>query len=300
VVGGDEGEVDQGLWQARVADEGQEPGLELAARPLGVVAGGGVGEGSCSSVPVRPCDQVCDRSLVVELQALGLRQRPLQAVRLDRRGQVQQRPRDFRDRDPFVLGGVTGIEGTRPMQANALATVAATRRGHIDQRRLRREQPPMRRRTAMTQHRALPGEPRRQPPPLTPQDSVPDRIHPAMQPTQPPDTRALLHRTRPQSQRTQLRQRHHPKLPLSQLRQRDIRGPRYRWGPLKRNNSPQTPSPHCPGSAAPRARVESVSARGRSSAWPRAPRAGRWSSTRCSARATGSRSMRAPCPWRRA
>jgi hypothetical protein len=38
VVGGGEGEVDQRLWQARVADEAQEPGLELAAGPLGVLA----------------------------------------------------------------------------------------------------------------------------------------------------------------------------------------------------------------------------------------------------------------------
>jgi hypothetical protein len=53
---------------------------------------------------------------------------------------------------------------------------------------------------------------------------VPDRIDPTMQPTQPPHARALLHRTRPQPQCLQLRQRNHPKLPLSQVRKRDIRG----------------------------------------------------------------------------
>jgi hypothetical protein len=55
VVGGGEGLVDQGLWQARVAYEGQEPGLELAAGPLGVLAGDRFGQGPGSPVPVRPC-----------------------------------------------------------------------------------------------------------------------------------------------------------------------------------------------------------------------------------------------------
>jgi hypothetical protein len=70
-------------------------------------------------VPVRSRQEVCDGAVVVELQALGLRERSLQAVRLDRRGEIEQRARDRRDRDAFVAGGVPGIEGTGPMQADA-------------------------------------------------------------------------------------------------------------------------------------------------------------------------------------
>ena len=117
-----EGLVDRGLWQARVADEGQEPGLELAAGPLGLFAGGRLREGSCSSVPVGSCQDAFDGSMVVEPQALGLRERPLQAVGLDRRGEIEQPPPDRRDRDAFVAGGVTGIEETRPMQARGCPT----------------------------------------------------------------------------------------------------------------------------------------------------------------------------------
>jgi hypothetical protein len=74
--------------------------------------------------------------VVVELQALGLRERALEAIAADGRGQVEQRARDRRDRDAFVGVGVTGIEGTRPMQAHPRRGGPASRRGDIDQRRL--------------------------------------------------------------------------------------------------------------------------------------------------------------------
>jgi hypothetical protein len=56
-------------------------------------------------------EHVLDGAVVVELQTLGLRQRPLQAMWFDRRGEVEECASDRCDRDAFVGGGVTGIEG---------------------------------------------------------------------------------------------------------------------------------------------------------------------------------------------
>jgi hypothetical protein len=225
MVGGDEGEVDQGLWQSRFADEGQEPGLELAAGPLRVLAGGRLRHGSCSSVPVRPCDQVGDRAVVVELQALGLRERPLEAVRLDRRRQVQQRPGDFRDRDAFVLGGVTGIEGARPMQADARQAGAGHGRGDVDPHGRRPEQLPMRRGTDVAQHRALPaGQHRRQPAPLGPQHPrVHHRIDGTMNRMQPARRHPPRNPGPRQPGAEQLSRRHHAPLRSRQPRNRHVR-----------------------------------------------------------------------------
>jgi hypothetical protein len=83
----------------------------------------------------------------------------------------------------------------------------------------------MRRRTAVAQHGTLPARQyRRQPASLGPQHPMPDRIDPTMKPTQPPGAHPMAHPALAQPQPTQVRQRHHPKLPLSQLRQRQIQG----------------------------------------------------------------------------
>src|SRR5919197_1937924 len=96
VVGGGEGEVDQWLWQGCVADELKEPGLELVAGPLRLVARDRLGQRSGSSVPVRSGDEVGDGAVVVELQPLGLRKRALELAAAHGRRQVQQRARDGR------------------------------------------------------------------------------------------------------------------------------------------------------------------------------------------------------------
>ena len=83
----------------------------------------------------------------------------------------------------------------------------------------------MRRCAAMAEHRTLPARQHgRQPAPLGTQHAMPDRVHPAMHPMQPPHTGPLLHCPRPQPQRAQLRQRHHTPLTLGQLRNRPLQG----------------------------------------------------------------------------
>jgi hypothetical protein len=52
----------------------------------------GFGQGSLPSVPVRPCQHVGDRGVVVELETLGLGQGALDARGLHSRRPVEQRP----------------------------------------------------------------------------------------------------------------------------------------------------------------------------------------------------------------
>jgi hypothetical protein len=111
MVGGGEGEVDERLRQRRGAAELEEADLPLAPGALGV-EGGGFGQRLLSSVPVRARQELGDRSVVVELEVLGLRKRSLEPIGPDGRGQVQQRAGDRRDRDALVRGRVTGNEGT--------------------------------------------------------------------------------------------------------------------------------------------------------------------------------------------
>ena len=106
-----EGGVDERLWQARGADETEEPGLPLASGELRLAGGGGLQDRS-SSVPVGPGDDVGDGVVVVEAEVLGLGERSLEAVGADHGGEVEEGAGDRGDRDCFVGGGgVSGIDG---------------------------------------------------------------------------------------------------------------------------------------------------------------------------------------------
>ncbi len=59
-----------------------------------------------------------DRSVVVELEALGLRERSLEVVARDLAAMSSSVRCDGGDRNAFVVGGVLGIEGTRAVQAD--------------------------------------------------------------------------------------------------------------------------------------------------------------------------------------
>jgi hypothetical protein len=131
VVWGGEREVGLRLGEARLAYERQESGLELAAGQLGLL-GRRARQGRSPSVPVRPAQALGDRRVVVELQALGLRQRALEAVGLHGRREVEERSGDGGDRDAVVGGGVLGGEGAGGVQPNATHAVATARRGDVD------------------------------------------------------------------------------------------------------------------------------------------------------------------------
>ena len=109
-VVGDHGGVALGLRQAVVARELVHQRLELAASEMGV-AGDGFGESLGRAVAVGSRDEVLDRCVVVELQALGLRQCPLEVMGRDVGGDVEQGAREGGGRDALVVGGVPGIEG---------------------------------------------------------------------------------------------------------------------------------------------------------------------------------------------
>jgi hypothetical protein len=130
VVGGIEGGVEHRLRQVVGAGEPEHPRLQLAAGELRFV-GDRLGEDSCSSVPVGPGDRFVDRRVVVELQALGLRQRTLQVVGWNRCGDVEQGAVDRRDRDAFTVGGVLGIEGACAVQADPRDAVSGHGGGHL-------------------------------------------------------------------------------------------------------------------------------------------------------------------------
>ena len=66
-----------------------------------------------------------DRAVVVELQALGLRERALELAGACGGREIEQCAVDRRDRDAFVVGGVLGIEGARAVQADPRGAVAA-------------------------------------------------------------------------------------------------------------------------------------------------------------------------------
>ena len=117
VVGGVEGVVADRCRQAVVARELAHAGFELAAGELGVGCDC-VGESRGASVPVGSRDDVFDRSVVVELQAFGLREGPFEMVVGDLRRDVEERAVDRRGRDALVVSGVLGIEGTRTVQAD--------------------------------------------------------------------------------------------------------------------------------------------------------------------------------------
>jgi hypothetical protein len=53
--------------------------------------------------------------VVIDPQHERLRERALQPVCSDGGGEIQQRARDRGDRDGLVRGGVSGIEGSRPV-----------------------------------------------------------------------------------------------------------------------------------------------------------------------------------------
>ncbi|MGC1801896.1 MAG: hypothetical protein WA701_16050 [Solirubrobacterales bacterium] len=73
--------------------------------------------------------------MVVELQALGLRERSLEVMGWDVRGEVEQGAGEGGGGDALVVGGVPGSEGMRAVQADprdALArhgAVTSGRRG---------------------------------------------------------------------------------------------------------------------------------------------------------------------------
>jgi hypothetical protein len=62
-------------------------------------------------MPVPAGDHVGDGAVVVDPEALGLRERTFEAVLADGGGEVEQGARDRRDGDALVGGHVTGIEG---------------------------------------------------------------------------------------------------------------------------------------------------------------------------------------------
>jgi hypothetical protein len=85
VVEGTEDEVAERVGETCSSCERAERDLELAAGQLGL-EGGRSREGSPPSVPVGPDEPVGDGAVVVELEALGLRERSLEAVCAWRRG----------------------------------------------------------------------------------------------------------------------------------------------------------------------------------------------------------------------
>src|SRR3954469_24728005 len=108
VVGGIEDEVPERLGQARSAHELAEGDLELAAGQVGRLAERSR-EGSFPSMPVVSLDHLGDGAVVVELEALGLGERSLEAVS----GTVAARSR--RVRATAVMGMASWLAMSRAL-----------------------------------------------------------------------------------------------------------------------------------------------------------------------------------------
>jgi len=93
-----------------VAGELVHQRLQLAASELGV-AGDGFGESLDPAVAVGSRDDVLEGSVVVELQALGLRESSLEVMGRDLGSDVEQGAGQGGGRDALVVAGVLGIEG---------------------------------------------------------------------------------------------------------------------------------------------------------------------------------------------
>jgi hypothetical protein len=107
-------------------------------------------------VTVCALDDVGDRSVVVELEALGLCERALEAVGADRGREVEESAGDGGDGDAFVGGGVTGIEGACAVQADARNAASRSGRRDVRARLLRAQEPPVRGGAAMAERRTRP------------------------------------------------------------------------------------------------------------------------------------------------
>ena len=175
--------------------------------------------------PLRAVDDVGDRAVVVELEALGLRERALEAVGADRGREVEEGAGDGGGRDALVGGGVTGIEGAGLMHRHARNRVAAVAYGHLRAGARRREQAPPRCGAAMAEHGpAAAGQDGREGPALATQPTVADRVDAAIEPMQAPRLHATSEGRRRQSERMELLHRHHAPLSDGQLGHRRLTG----------------------------------------------------------------------------
>lgn len=111
------------------------------------------------------------------------------------------------------------------MHADARAGAARFGCGHVDARGRGVQQPPVRGRADVAEHRAGPArQHRRQAPPLHAQRGVPDRIDALMQPVKPTSAHPDIHRRGRDAQRSQLSARDDTPLPSGELGQRRERG----------------------------------------------------------------------------
>ena len=279
VVGGVEGLVDERLGQSRVAQ--QRAGRRPPTR-CGSTWARGSSRRARTFVPRCPLasgDDVFDRAVVVELQALGLGERALELAAAGGRRDVEQGAGDRRGRDALVAGGVLGIEGASAVQADPRGAVAAARRGDVDARLVGAEQAPVGGGAAMAEDRARPaGEHRREPAALDAQRCVPDRVHAAVEAVQPLRTQPVIARSVARARgRAAARRDTTPHCRAASSRHRDQGGglscralSRFKeptpsacaGNPLQRTprTSPQLLTPRCPRRTAPQATADDPSA----------------------------------------
>ena len=94
--------------------------------------------------------------VVVELEPLGLRQRPLEVVLWGVGGNIQQRAVHRRCWNPFMAGGVPGIEATRTVQADPRDPSPGRGGGHLRARRVVAQEVPVDRGADVAEHRVVP------------------------------------------------------------------------------------------------------------------------------------------------
>jgi hypothetical protein len=163
--------------------------------------------------------------VVVQAQVLGLRERAFEAVRLRRRGEIQQRPRHRRDGDALMGGRVAGVEAASAVQADATSAVSPARSGHIDVGGRSVEQAPMCSGADVRKDGAGAAcHHRSQPPALGTEEHVAHRVHAAIQAVKAAGSGPLLDRAGAEPERRQLRQRDDAPLPPRQVRELAIEG----------------------------------------------------------------------------
>lgn len=204
----------------------EKPLLEAAARDAGRRPREGGAQRRDPAAFRDAIHGVVDGTGIEEAQHLGLVHRPVERVRGEDAGEVDERPRDGRDRDATDDGGVRRGEDANAVHVDAgPASGTASHRADLVVRTIGRAHAPCGRRAAMAQDGALAArEHRGHPAPVGREQRVADGIDASVHAVQPTTRNAMRDPTGTQAQRPQLPRRHDAVLTCGELSQRNRAG----------------------------------------------------------------------------
>lgn len=181
----EDGVLHPGAGYAMAVADRQEAVLQMRAGRNEVIKENG-------ERPARaPCQHLPRGIEVEQTEELGLADRPLKLVRLNLMGKVHQRSRRRRDRDPGMNGGIGGVDFGAMDGDPLMAAPSSAGDRDVGPAALPLTDPVVRGGAAVAQQGAWAArEHRGKPPGLPPRGGMADRVHPLVQPVEPPRGRA--------------------------------------------------------------------------------------------------------------